>query len=555
MLKLRSRSILTAICALAALAPDVALAQESKKRDVNPPGFSDKIRPFLETHCIDCHGPGSAKAGLRLDSLAPEFAALDKARIWIKVMDQLLSGEMPPKKKSQPAPADRKHVVSWIHEELTKADRQSQPPAGSLTLRRLTRLQYENTIHDLLAIEVPLKERLPEDKRDFGFDNIGQALNLSSAQLEVYLEAADAALDAAIVKKPRPETWKRRFTRQEVTGDAEGPLDLEDAVVLFGRSSFAPPLYKYIKEPGKYRFRLSVGTYQSKDPVELAVRYHDFQSSDNPVIGYFDAPVDAPTVIEFTFPMRSSSYINFSAHKIPYSPRHRDLKTYAGPGVAVQWLEVEGPLVESWPPRSHQYLFGELPLQPVGSSGKVLAVTSKQPKEDAVRLLTAFMRRAYRRPPNAGAIEPDIRGAKTIREQLDKHRSATACASCHAKFDPYGFALESFDVTGGWRDKYRILSGPNSSMNPKGPKVETDSTLPDGREFRDIDELKKLLIADKDQIARGLTEKLLIYSTGRAPRYSDREVVEEIIARIRAKNYGFRSLIHEVVQSRVFLDK
>ena len=155
-------------------------------------------------------------------------------------------------------------------------------------------------------------------------------------------------------------------------------------------------------------------------------------------------------------------------------------------------------------------------------------------------------------PPNAGAIEPDIRGAKTIREQLDKHRQAAACASCHVKIDPPGFALENFDVIGGWREKYRIISGPKATLKRDGPKVEASSALSDGRAFRDIDDLKKLLLEDKNQVARCLTEKLLIYATGRTPRFSDRAVVEDIVARIQTRGYGLRSLIHELVQSRAF---
>jgi hypothetical protein len=158
-------------------------------------------------------------------------------------------------------------------------------------------------------------------------------------------------------------------------------------------------------------------------------------------------------------------------------------------------------------------------------------------------------------PPNAGAIEPDIRGARTIRELLDRHRRSASCASCHVKFDPLGFALENFDVTGGWRENYRVLSGPNLAMTRSGPKVEADSALPDGRPFRNIDELKKLLLEDKDQLARSLTEKLLIYATGRGLRFSDRALVKEIVARSRSRNFGFRSLIHEIVQSQMFLDR
>jgi hypothetical protein len=157
-------------------------------------------------------------------------------------------------------------------------------------------------------------------------------------------------------------------------------------------------------------------------------------------------------------------------------------------------------------------------------------------------------------PPNAGAIEPDLRGAKTIREQLDLHRKSASCAACHVKIDPFGFALENFDVTGAWREKYRILSGPTLALSKNGPPVEAAYEMPDGRPFRDVDELKKLLLEDKDQIARCVAEKLLIYSTGKGLTFSDRAAVKEIVARIRAKNYGLRSLIHEVVESRIFLN-
>jgi hypothetical protein len=89
----------------------------------------------------------------------------------------------------------------------------------------------------------------------------------------------------------------------------------------------------------------------------------------------------------------------------------------------------------------------------------------------------------------------------------------------------------------------------------RGPDVEQGGQTPDGQAFKDIDDFKKILLADKDQLARSLTQKLLIYSTGAEIQFADREVVEQIVARIRAKNYGFRTLLHEVVQSRIFLNK
>ena len=129
-----------------------------------------------------------------------------------------------------------------------------------------------------------------------------------------------------------------------------------------------------------------------------------------------------------------------------------------------------------------------------------------------------------RRPTACPAVEPDIRGATTIREQLAKHRESPSCNSCHAKIDPPGFALESFDVIGGWRDHYRspgsgepvVIDGRRMRYR-KGPKVEPADVLADGRRFADIDELKQLLLTDKDQLARCLAGKLLTYATGRAP--------------------------------------
>lgn len=167
-------------------------------------------------------------------------------------------------------------------------------------------------------------------------------------------------------------------------------------------------------------------------------------------------------------------------------------------------------------------------------------------------------------PPNVPAIEPDIRGAKTIREQLDKHRALESCSSCHNQMDPPGMALESFDVIGGWRENYRALgSGKRvkASVAGKpvgyslGPPVDASDALTDGRKFANIDEFKKLLLADPDQVVRTLAEKLLVYSTGGVLGFADREVVDGIVARLRTKHNGLRALIHEITLSRTFLTK
>src|SRR5262249_57026303 len=116
--------------------------------------------------------------------------------------------------------------------------------------------------------------------------------------------------------------------------------------------------------------------------------------------------------------------------------------------------------------------------------------------------------------------------------------------------------------SGGWRDYYRSVGkGEPAVVNgrtmryKKGPDVDPADVLPDGTKFANIDEFKQLLLKDKDQLARGLAEKLLTYATGGPPAKADRPQVEAIVARLRSRNYGFRTLIHEVVQSKVFQHK
>jgi hypothetical protein len=195
--------------------------------------------------------------------------------------------------------------------------------------------------------------------------------------------------------------------------------------------------------------------------------------------------------------------------------------------------------------------------------GAVLKVTANGTTTSPVLRGSWVLDRILGTPPpkpnvDVEAVEPDIRGATTIREQLAKHRSRPECASCHAKIDPPGFALESFDVIGGWRENYRSVGKgqPISGKHYKaGPAVDPSDVLPDGRRFQNIDEFKQLLLADKDQLARALADKLLTYATGGPPSPSDRAAIDAIVRAVKPKDYGFRSLVHEITQSSLFQSK
>jgi Protein of unknown function (DUF1592)/Protein of unknown function (DUF1588)/Protein of unknown function (DUF1585)/Protein of unknown function (DUF1587)/Protein of unknown function (DUF1595)/Planctomycete cytochrome C len=146
-------------------------------------------------------------------------------------------------------------------------------------------------------------------------------------------------------------------------------------------------------------------------------------------------------------------------------------------------------------------------------------------------------------PPDVPAIEPDIRGAVTIREQLEKHREVPSCAVCHRKIDPLGFALENFDAVGGWRDNYE-----------KKTPIDPTGKLPGGDMFRTVPEFRKLMVERQGQFNRCLTEKLMTYALGRELEVGDRPSVDKILAELEAAKGGLRDLIRLIVLSKSFLN-
>jgi Protein of unknown function (DUF1592)/Protein of unknown function (DUF1588)/Protein of unknown function (DUF1585)/Protein of unknown function (DUF1587)/Protein of unknown function (DUF1595)/Planctomycete cytochrome C len=169
-------------------------------------------------------------------------------------------------------------------------------------------------------------------------------------------------------------------------------------------------------------------------------------------------------------------------------------------------------------------------------------------------------------PPSVKAVEPDIRGAVTIRQQLEKHRADKSCAACHAVMDPPGFALESFDVMGAFRERYRAVSDdvpPVKGYGLNGQKLEfhwglpVDSAgeLPDGRPFKDVREFKKLLLKDETAVVRNLVRQLSVFATGAPVGFTDRPELEAILARAKPREFGVRTLIEELIQSQLFESK
>lgn len=144
-------------------------------------------------------------------------------------------------------------------------------------------------------------------------------------------------------------------------------------------------------------------------------------------------------------------------------------------------------------------------------------------------------------PDDVPALDPDVRGAKTVRDLLVKHRESPACMSCHKSIDPPGFALENFDPIGRWRTKY-----------PGGKPIDASGQLPSGEKFSDIVGLREALLQHKADFTRTLTQKLLTYACGRKFDAADRPQVEAIATKVGDQRNGLRDLVEFIVQSEAF---
>jgi hypothetical protein len=156
-------------------------------------------------------------------------------------------------------------------------------------------------------------------------------------------------------------------------------------------------------------------------------------------------------------------------------------------------------------------------------------------------------------PPNVGDLPP-VGKVKTVRDRLELHRQSDSCASCHSKIDPFGIALENYDAIGAWRDRH---NGERND-NRNSPLLDVGGVLPGGREFRNVQEFKRALLAEKDRFVRGFVEKMLSYALGRPVGAADRGTIDEILKSLEAPDspgqvkYRMQSLIQSIVASQPF---
>ena len=186
--------------------------------------FQEDIQPILIDHCYGCHADGAKKGGVAFDGFLSDEAMMGKRDLWWAVLKNVRAGIMPPAEKPRPSDKELQLLADWIKHEVLGND-PKDPDPGRVTIRRLNRVEYRNTIRDLMGFDFKAEEEFPPDDTGYGFDNIGDVLTVSPLLLEKYMQAAESIVAAAVptVSKLMPERTYRgsEFHGPDGKGNAE----------------------------------------------------------------------------------------------------------------------------------------------------------------------------------------------------------------------------------------------------------------------------------------------------------------------------------------------
>ncbi len=210
------------------------------------PDYEKDILPILEFHCYDCHGEGEEEGNVTFDTFASPKELMEQSELWVHALKNVRSGIMPPARKKRPTADELATLEDWIKRGALKLDAENPDP-GRVTLRRLNRVEYRNTIRDLMGIDFRTDEEFPADDTGYGFDNIGDVLTTSPLLLEKYMQAAETIVAKAVPLASRIIPERRIETKafSEEAKEDEMVISLYDSADLTGEVT--------IRDPGTYR--------------------------------------------------------------------------------------------------------------------------------------------------------------------------------------------------------------------------------------------------------------------------------------------------------------
>lgn len=337
-----------------------------------PPEYHADIEPLLRKYCYDCHGDGAEKGGIALD-VHSSMAILQADRpLWQRVLENMENGVMPPPDSAQPSPAETALIGRWI-DEVVFHHNCAEPDPGRVTIRRLNREEYNNTIRDLTGVRFRPAEDFPADDSGYGFDNIGDVLSLSPVLLEKYLRAAKQVMDAALPTEPDMGQTKR-LSAKELGQRGSGRLSGDSRALISSGEVYGN---FDIKEEGEYLIRFSAYGQQAGDePVRTEIKLDDrsLKKLDVPQTGNNPGIFDHRTRLKPGRHKFSTLFINDY-----YNSQKREDRNYY-----VNWMEVRGPIKKRPETQFQRQTFFE-------------PVTRQNRDEVAKKTISDFARKAYRR--------------------------------------------------------------------------------------------------------------------------------------------------------------
>jgi hypothetical protein len=348
--------------------------------------FTRQVVPLLNQYCIGCHGGDKPRAGVALDRYKDDTAAATDDPTWEKVQKALRDGAMPPAKKKQPTSAERDLLAAFVDQQRTAGAAKRDP--GRVTLRRLNRTEYNNTIRDLAGLSFHPADDFPADDVGYGFDNIGDVLSVSPVLLERYLAAAERIMGEAL-REGRSDS--RRFPTAQMQPAAK-PEELVDGfrrIALGGEVASGP---FEVTRAGDFILRLRAYGPEGPSSPRLVLRL-----DGKDVRGFDVRAVSArPQVYE------ARAHLDAGPHAITlvHDSKNTDARPM-GRDLFLQVVEVEGPIGRE----------AEAPVEPAVTPGVYQRLMICRPgpglnKDDCARkILSAFARRAYRRPVAADEVE------------------------------------------------------------------------------------------------------------------------------------------------------
>jgi len=362
--------------------------------------FRRDIRPILQEFCFDCHGDGMDKGGVTFDRFVSDDAMLADHDLWLRALKNLRAGIMPPPKKDQPGAEQKQKLEAWIKSAVFRLD-PAHPDPGRVTVRRLNRVEYRNTIRDLLGVDFDTASEFPADDSGHGFDNIGDALTLSPMLLEKYLAAAQTVVNRAVPAVPavpaEREIAGRDFQLAD-TGNAGSTNTPAPSGTSLTLSYYDPVLATHrhsVTHAGRYQIGIAFSANE---------RFVDNQFDYNRC--RFTFRVDGEPLLRQEYSREGNRSLHYEFERdwaageheleLQVEPLTPDEKRVRSLTLRIESVTVRGPLEQKFwvKPANHERFF------PKAVPGDTAAR-----REYARELLTSFAGKAYRRPVDAATAD------------------------------------------------------------------------------------------------------------------------------------------------------